>query len=230
MGSRPRVLVVSARSDEAGAMDARDVDIQLADATLPGIISRPEPAAGVVVFAHGSGSSRLSPRNAAVAARLNQKGLATVLFDLLTAEEERDRNNVFDIPLLGRRLVGVCFWLGGRPVLSELPVGIFGASTGAAAALVAASTEGARVGAVVSRGGRPDLADAALPLVVAPTLLIVGGADTVVIELNRQARAAMRGDHELVIVPGAGHLFEGVGELEQVADLASDWFLTHLAP
>jgi len=115
-------------------------------------------------------------------------------------------------------------------VLSELPVGIFGASTGAAAALVAASTERDRVGAVVSRGGRPDLADAALPLVAAPTLLIVGGADTVVIELNRQARAAMRGDHELVIVPGAGHLFEGVGELEQVADLASDWFLTHLAP
>lgn len=211
-------------------MDAHDVDIQLADATLPGIISAPEAAAGVVVFAHGSGSSRLSPRNAAVADRLNQKGLATVLFDLLTPEEERDRNNVFDIPLLGRRLVGVCRWLGSLPMLSELPVGIFGASTGAAAALVAASTETDRVAAVVSRGGRPDLADAALSLVAAPTLLIVGGADTVVIELNRQARAAMRGDHELVIVPGAGHLFEGLGELEQVADLASDWFLTHLAP
>ena len=210
-------------------MDTRDVDIQLAAVSLPGIVSTPEPAVGVVVFAHGSGSSRLSPRNAAVAARLNQQGLATVLFDLLTPEEERDRNNVFDIPLLGGRLVAVCRWLGEQETLAALPVGIFGASTGAAAALVAASREPEQIGAVVSRGGRPDLADAALPLVTAPTLLIVGGADTIVIELNREARTAMRGDHELVIVPGAGHLFEGRGELEQVADLAADWFLTRLA-
>jgi dienelactone hydrolase len=206
-------------------MDTRDVEIELTDARLPGIVSTPDPAAGVVMFAHGSGSSRLSPRNAAVASRLNEKGLVTVLFDLLTPVEERDRNNVFDIPLLGRRLVGVCRWLGNQSRLAELPVGIFGASTGAAAGLVAAAAEPDRVSAVVSRGGRPDLADTALGLVSAPTLLIVGGADTVVLELNRQALAAMHGDHDLVIVPGAGHLFEGPGELEHVAALAADWFL-----
>lgn len=209
-------------------MDTRDVDIELTDAQLPGIVSTPDPAVGVVMFAHGSGSSRLSPRNAAVASRLNEKGLATVLFDLLTPVEERDRNNVFDIPLLGRRLVGVCRWLGNQSRLGELPVGIFGASTGAAAALVAAAAEPDRISAVVSRGGRPDLADTALGLVSAPTLLIVGGADTVVLELNRQALAAMHGDHDLVIVPGAGHLFEGPGELEHVAALAADWFLKRL--
>jgi dienelactone hydrolase len=200
-------------------MDTRDVEIELTDARLPGIVSTPDPAAGVVMFAHGSGSSRLSPRNAAVASRLNEKGLVTVLFDLLTPVEERDRNNVFDIPLLGRRLVGVCRWLGNQSRLAELPVGIFGASTGAAAGLVAAAAEPDRVSAVVGRGGRPDLADTALGL------LIVGGADTVVLELNRQALAAMHGDHDLVIVPGAGHLFEGPGELEHVAALAADWFL-----
>lgn len=209
-------------------MDTRDVDIELTDARLPGIVSAPDPAVGVVMFAHGSGSSRLSPRNAAVASRLNEKGLATILFDLLTPVEERDRNNVFDIPLLGRRLVGVCRWLANQSKLAELPVGIFGASTGAAAALVAAAAEPDRVSAVVSRGGRPDLADTALGLVSAPTLLIVGGADTVVLELNRQALAAMHGDHDLVIVPGAGHLFEGPGELEHVAALAADWFLKRL--
>jgi len=209
-------------------MDTRDVEIELTDARLPGIVSTPDPAAGVVMFAHGSGSSRLSPRNAAVASRLNEKGLVTVLFDLLTPVEERDRNNVFDIPLLGRRLVGVCRWLGNQSRLAELPVGIFGASTGAAAALVAAAAEPDRVSAVVSRGGRPDLADTALGLVSAPTLLIVGGADTVVLELNRQALAAMHGDHDLVIVPGAGHLFEGPGELEHVSALAADWFLKRL--
>lgn len=224
----PPDLEFPGKNDEAGVMDTRDVRIQLTDATLPGIVSVPEPAQGVVMFAHGSGSSRLSPRNAAVAARLNERGLATVLFDLLTPAEERDRNNVFDIPLLGRRLVAVCRWLVAEPTLGELPVGIFGASTGAAAALVAAAAEPDRVEAVVSRGGRPDLADAALGRVRAPTLLIVGGADTVVLELNRQALAAMHGDHDLVIVPGAGHLFEGPGELEQVAVLAADWFLKHL--
>jgi dienelactone hydrolase len=209
-------------------MDTRDVEIELTDAQLPGIVSTPDPAVGVVMFAHGSGSSRLSPRNAAVASRLNERGLVTVLFDLLTPVEERDRNNVFDIPLLGRRLVGVCRWLGNQSRLAELPVGIFGASTGAAAALVAAAAEPDRVSTVVSRGGRPDLADTALGLVSAPTLLIVGGADTVVLELNRQALAAMHGDHDLVIVPGAGHLFEGPGELERVAALAADWFLKRL--
>ena len=209
-------------------MDTRDVEIELTDAHLPGIVSTPDPAVGVVMFAHGSGSSRLSPRNAAVANRLNEKGLVTVLFDLLTPVEERDRNNVFDIPLLGRRLVGVCRWLGNQSRLAELPVGIFGASTGAAAALVAAAAEPDRVSAVVSRGGRPDLADTALGLVSAPTLLIVGGADTVVLELNRQALAAMHGDYDLVIVPGAGHLFEGPGELEHVAALAADWFLKRI--
>lgn len=195
---------------------------------LPGLLSIPPDAQGIVVFAHGSGSSRLSPRNNSVAALLNQRGLATLLFDLLTPIESQNRANVFDIRLLAGRLAGAASWVVQEPATRDLPVGFFGASTGAAAALVAAASVPERVAAVVSRGGRPDLAGNALPLVKAPTLLIVGGNDTEVLMLNRQALAQMQGPHQLVVVPGAGHLFEEPGTLEQVAELAADWFTTHL--
>ena len=195
---------------------------------LAGDLHVPADAGELIVFAHGSGSSRLSPRNRAVAAALNRRGMATLLFDLLTPAEEADRANVFDIPLLAERLVAAVQWIDGQKPLARLPLGLFGASTGAAAALVAASRLKTRVGAVVSRGGRPDLAAGALDQVTAPTLLIVGGIDDVVIELNRQAYARLRAEKALKIVPGATHLFPEPGALERVIALAANWFKTHL--
>jgi dienelactone hydrolase len=209
-------------------MTTSEPTIDLPGVSLPGILAIPANTTGIVAFAHGSGSSRLSPRNAAVASHLNSAGLATLLFDLLTPGESADRANVFDIELLGGRLELVCRWLAARPETRGKPIGLFGASTGAAAALVAAAAQPDLVAAVVSRGGRPDLAGSALPRVEAPTLLIVGGLDTVVLDLNRRALAAMRGDHELTVVPGATHLFEEPGTLDQAAGLARDWFVTHL--
>ncbi len=210
----------------------RLVRVTAGPATLEGNLGVPAKAQGVVLFAHGSGSSRHSSRNRFVAAALRDAGLATLLIDLLTAEEEElDRRTAsfrFDIGMLAERLDGALDWLGREPTTAALPVGCFGASTGAAAALVAAA--GRRgVGAVVSRGGRPDLAGAALPRVQAPTLLIVGGADTAVIDLNREALARLgAAEKQLVIVPDAGHLFEEPGALEEVARLAADWFTRHL--
>ncbi len=195
---------------------------------LGGFLGVPEEARGLVVFAHGSGSSRFSPRNNFVARELRRAGLATLLFDLLTPEEGEDRRKVFDIPLLAERLLEAAAWARRLPELEALPLGLFGASTGAAAALVAAAERPAEVTAVVSRGGRPDLAGAALARVEAPTLLIVGGLDDVVIELNELARRQMHCTVELRIVPGAGHLFEEPGTPEQVVELARDWFLRWL--
>jgi len=192
----------------------------------------PESAQGVVLFAHGSGSGRLSPRNRYVAGELNSAGLATVLADLLTAEEERvdarTRELRFDIGLLTARVVALTDWLAGNETTAGLGVGLFGASTGAAAALAAAATRPTRVQAVVSRGGRPDLAGELLHLVRQPTLLIVGARDTVVIELNRAAMRQLAGEARLEIVPGASHLFAEPGALEQAARLARDWFRRHL--
>ena len=195
---------------------------------LPGNLNVPANPTALVVFAHGSGSSRLSPRNRAVAEALNAQGMATLLFDLLTPVEEADRANVFDIPLLAGRLVDAVKWIDRQPDLAPLPLGLFGASTGAAAALVAAAHLGTRVGAVVSRGGRPDLANGALEIVSAPTLLIVGGLDGVVIELNEKAFAHLRAAKALQIVPDATHLFPEPGALERVIELAARWFDTHL--
>lgn len=195
---------------------------------VAGHLTVPENACGVVLFAHGSGSSRHSPRNRYVAVRLNEAGFATMLFDLLTVEEEQDRANVFDIELLAHRLLDVAGWVQMRPDVAALPVGYFGASTGAGAALWAAADPAARVSAVVSRGGRPDLAGPKLGSVRAPTLLIVGGHDDVVIELNRRAQERLVCENRLEVVPGATHLFEEPGALEQVADHAADWFAVHL--
>ncbi|MEU5261972.1 phosphoribosyltransferase [Amycolatopsis sp. NPDC021455] len=206
-----------------------DITLPLSRASLPGILTVPADATGIVVFAHGSGSSRRSPRNRHVAAVLNRAGLATLLFDLLTGPEADDRARIFDIPLLAGRLVEVTHWLGTRPDTAELPVGYFGASTGAAAALLAAADPSVDVRAIVSRGGRPDLAGPALPRVQSPTLLIVGGADADVLDLSRRARTAMRGETRLAVVPGAGHLFEEPGALDEVTALTRRWFVTHLA-
>ena len=195
---------------------------------LSGTLSVPAAAPGLVLFAHGSGSSRLSPRNRAVARALNAHGIATLLFDLLTPEEEPDRANVFDVPLLANRLVEAARWT--RDCGIALPLGFFGASTGAAAALVAAADMPDRIAAVVSRGGRPDLAGNALERVRAPTLLIVGGNDSGVIELNEQAFARLRAPKKLEIVAGASHLFPEPGALEAVMRLATEWFARHLAP
>jgi dienelactone hydrolase len=203
-------------------------EVVIGSLQLPGDLSLPVDASALVVFAHGSGSSRSSPRNRAVAGALNTQGTATLLFDLLTPDEETDRANVFDITLLAQRLVDAVNWIDSQPELAKLPLGLFGASTGAAAALVAAASLGPRVGAVVSRGGRPDLAGAALEHVTAPTLLIVGGLDDVVIELNQQAYTRLRGEKALEIVPGATHLFPEPGALERVIELAIAWFRTHL--
>lgn len=197
--------------------------------SVAGHLSIPQQPKGVVVFAHGSGSSRHSPRNQYVSRVLNEAGFATVLFDLLTPEEERDRANVFDISLLASRLVNITGWLAGQPDTAALPVGYFGASTGAGAALAAAAHPGVKVAAVVSRGGRPDLAGEALHHVQSPTLLIVGGLDEMVLGLNRQARAAIPAECKIAIVPGATHLFEEPGTLEQVAMLARGWFIRHLS-
>ena len=206
-----------------------DVLVDGGPVPLGGHLMVPVRARGIVVFAHGSGSSRHSPRNRHVAAVLNRAGLATLLFDLLTAEEERQRDVVFDVELLARRLTGAVAWLHGRAEVQELPVGVFGASTGAAAALWAAAHPWSRVRAVVSRGGRPDLAAARLPAVQAPTLLIVGGHDELVLRLNRQAQALLRCPNRLAVVAGATHLFEEPGTLDEAARLAVDWFADHLA-
>ena len=203
--------------------------LDIGGASLAGDLTLPVTPRGLVIFAHGSGSSRLSPRNRAVAATLNEAGFATLLFDLLTAREEHRRELVFDIPLLARRLEFVTRWAISAPLTRELPIGYFGASTGAAAALGAAAAAGEFVRAVVSRGGRPDLAADRLPQVTAPTLLVVGSSDPEVLELNRRAAAMLRCPHRLAVVQGAGHLFEEPGTLEAVARLAADWFADHLA-
>jgi putative phosphoribosyl transferase len=206
-----------------------EVEVAAGPVMVAGHLTIPEHPTGIVVFAHGSGSSRHSPRNRYVAEVLNRAGLATLLFDLLTPAEERNRANVFDIELLAGRLVDVTRWLASQPDTASLPAGYFGASTGAGAALVAATDPRVKAVAVVSRGGRPDLAGRSLANVVAPTLLIVGGRDEVVLELNRRAQAAIPGKCELTIVPGATHLFEEPGSLEQVAKLACEWFVDHLS-
>ena len=195
---------------------------------LAGTLNRPDGARALVIFAHGSGSSQFSPRNIQVAEALNRRGIATLLFDLLLPQEEEDRQNVFDIALLAQRLQQAVRQVIEEPDVSSLPIGLFGASTGSAAALVAASGLGSRIGAVVSRGGRPDLAGDILPLVKAPTLLIVGGADYGVIELNQQALERLGGEKSLQIVPGATHLFEESGALDAVIELAAGWFESHL--
>ncbi|WP_225845753.1 phosphoribosyltransferase family protein [Streptomyces sp. HPF1205] len=219
--------------DRAGSRDAaggsREVSVPAGQVRLPGELTVPEGAPMVVVFAHGSGSSRHSGRNRFVAQELNRAGLGTLLFDLLTAREDRDRAMRFDIPLLADRLGAAVRWVRETPEGRGREVGCFGASTGAAAALRTAADPAAGVAAVVSRGGRPDLAGAGLDRVTAPTLLIVGGHDPAVLDLNRQARVRLRGPSELTVVPGATHLFEEPGALESVADLARDWFVHHSA-
>jgi putative phosphoribosyl transferase len=209
-----------------------EAQIQAGRAVLPGNLHLPEGAGALVLFAHGSGSSRHSPRNQFVARTLNDAGLGTLLFDLLTQEEEaidmRTRELRFNIHLLAERLVHATKWAKQQPQTRDLRIGYFGSSTGGAAALVAAVDVPQDVGAVVSRGGRPDLAGEALPKVQAPTLLIVGGNDDIVIELNEQARDRMRCEVKLEIIPGATHLFEEPGALEKVAQLASDWFVKHI--
>jgi putative phosphoribosyl transferase len=214
----------------AGAPRGGEVVIAAGTARLAGHLSTPGPAAGIVLFAHGSGSSRHSPRNRFVADVLADAGLGTLLFDLLTTEEERDRANVFDIGLLAARLGAATQWLHAQPGLSGARVGYFGASTGAAAALWAAAEPGGDVAAVVSRGGRPDLAMPRLAEVRAPTLLIVGALDDVVLGMNREAQAQLQCENRLAVVPGAGHLFEEPGTLDRVAALARAWFTRFLAP
>jgi putative phosphoribosyl transferase len=204
-------------------------EIASGDARLPADLAIPPQPLGWVVFAHGSGSSRRSPRNLSVAAALNRAHVATLLFDLLTSEEELDRRNVFDVELLGHRLTDATWWLRSQPEAARLPIGYFGASTGAAAALVAASELPEEISAVVSRGGRPDLAAAWLDRVRAPTLLVVGSADPVVLELNREAAESLACRSELAVVPGATHLFEEPGALERVASLAAAWFAAAFA-
>lgn len=202
--------------------------VQIPPQGLQGLLGVPPDARGLVVFAHGSGSGRLSPRNQHVAAALREAAFATLLLDLLTPDEERDRANVFDIALLAERLHQASHWAHAQAATRTLRQGLFGASTGGGAALVAASRPGNSVAAVVSRGGRPDLAGAALAAVVAPTLLIVGGDDTQVIALNREAFAQLECEKELAIVPGATHLFEEPGTLDEVVRLAVDWFARYL--
>lgn len=220
-------------SDSAPAASPQQVSrrqVSIPPLDLPGELAVPEAARGLVLFAHGSGSSRLSPRNRAVADDLNARGFATLLFDLLTPAEAADRKNVFDISLLADRIVEAVLYAAGEPDVSDLPLGLFGASTGGGAALVAAAELTDRIAAVVSRGGRPDLAGSRLADVRAASLLIVGGEDHPVIEANRQALAALRGEKHLEIVPGAGHLFEEPGTLEAVAQHACAWFARHLKP
>ncbi|MBY8871739.1 dienelactone hydrolase family protein [Micromonospora sp. PLK6-60] len=213
-------------------METREALIPVAGDGLPADLVIPDDPVGVVLFAHGSGSSRHSPRNTAVARTLHERALATVLVDLLTEEEDRvDARTAelrFDIPMLGDRLSAIIDWMCGASEVAPLPVGLFGASTGAAAALVAAAARPDRVGAVVSRGGRPDLAGAALPRVKAPTLLLVGGLDEQVITLNEQAMTQLSDAAELRIIAGATHLFEEPGTLERVAADAAAWFALHL--
>ena len=219
---------------ETEKREERLVRVATGRVTLEGNLVVPEAATGVVLFAHGSGSSRRSPRNRSVARELQERGLATLLIDLLTADEEAiDRETAhlrFDIALLADRLAGATDWLLERPETRNLRIGYFGASTGAAAALVAAALRPRSVGAVVSRGGRPDLAGDALPRVEAPTLLIVGGDDPEVLVMNREACDRLSCEKKLEIVPRASHLFEEPGTLEAVARLAGDWFVKHLGP
>ncbi|MFZ5468858.1 MAG: dienelactone hydrolase family protein [Myxococcota bacterium] len=209
------------------------VSIRAGKITLEGNLTVPQGARALVLFAHGSGSSRHSPRNRRVAAQLNERGLATLLFDLLTREEEevdlRTAEYRFDIDLLAQRLGQATDWLGGVPALAALAPCYFGSSTGAAAALIAAAQRPERIAAVVSRGGRPDLAGPALSQVRAPTLLIVGGADEAVLELNRRALTHLHAEAKLEVVPQATHLFEEPGALDQVANLAAEWFVQHSA-
>jgi putative phosphoribosyl transferase len=208
---------------------SEDVVVPVGQIQLEGILTLPKNAACVVVFTHGSGSSRHSPRNRFVASELQEAGLGTLLFDLLTPAEELSRANVFDIELLGRRLVEVTAWLRAQPAAHGMAIAYFGASTGAAATLWAAAEQAVDVAAIVSRGGRPDLAGSRLAKVRAPTLLIVGGHDRIVLELNREARARLVCESQLAVVAGATHLFEEPGALEEVAQLARDWFVAHLA-
>jgi putative phosphoribosyl transferase len=203
-------------------------DVEVGPHRLGGILHLPPAAQAVVLFAHGSGSSRFSPRNTYVAEALRAAGMGTLLFDLLTEDEEANRANVFDIGLLADRLQSATAWVQEDAATKDLGIGYFGASTGAAAALVAAARLGDAIGAIVSRGGRPDLAEAALPDVRAPTLLIVGGYDTAVIEMNRFAYARLSCEKALRIVPAATHLFEEPGKLDAVIVLARQWFLDHL--
>jgi len=212
-----------------------EVAIPAGPAKLSGNLSVPSDPRGIVLFAHGSGSSRYSPRNLFVARQLHQTGMATLLFDLLTAAEEvtdlRSREHRFNISLLAGRLLDATRWIDTQKELHELPIGYFGASTGSAAAIVAAAQLGQKVSAVISRGGRPDLVDAAtLARVRAPTLLILGGEDDVVLQLNREAYQHLRCEKRLSVVPGASHLFEEPGTLEEVARLASEWFRQHVSP
>lgn len=215
-------------------MDQGSVSLPVGDVRLAGDLAVPAGARGVVLFAHGSGSGRHSPRNRLVAAALGQAGLATLLLDLLTDSEEavdRDRAELrFDIALLAGRLAAAMDWLREDPRTAALAIGLFGASTGAAAALVAAAERPLQVAAVVSRGGRPDLAGPSLGLVRAPTLLVVGGRDRIVLELNRSAAEQLDAEHRLEVVPDATHLFEEPGTLERVAALAGDWFRRWLEP
>lgn len=207
----------------------QEISITEGGITLPGTLTIPPSAEGLVLFAHGSGSSRFSPRNRQVAEALNEAGIGTLLFDLLSEDESLDRSNVFDIPLLAQRLVLATRWIKRQGSARGLALGYFGASTGAAAALIAAAQLGPQISAVVSRGGRPDLAISELHRVSAPTLLIVGGADTAVIEMNKEALGYLP-NGTLIIIPAATHLFEEPGTLEQVAEEASSWFLQHLQP
>jgi putative phosphoribosyl transferase len=203
-------------------------DVPVGQQALPGRLDVPPRVRGLIIFAHGSGSSRSSPRNIHAAERLRQHAFATLLFDLLTPSESMDRRNVFDIPLLGARVVDAMEWARAEPRIAGFPIGLFGASTGAAAAIVAAAQQPARVQAVVSRGGRPDLANLALVRLSAPTLLIVGGEDPEVIALNRNAQSVMQCPNKLVIVPRAGHLFEEPGTLDAALDAAVVWFDTYV--
>jgi len=207
---------------------ARELTVEVGSHHLEGILRIPEDAIGLVIFAHGSGSSRLSPRNTHVAHALNRRGLATLLFDLLTEQEAAYRANVFDIPLLGTRVAEAVRWARANAETADFRIGLFGSSTGAAAALVAAAQAPDDVSAIVSRGGRPDLAGNWLASVRAPTLLIVGGHDFGVIELNEQALESLTCEKRLEIIPGATHLFEEPGTLDQVVELAGRWFETHL--
>jgi putative phosphoribosyl transferase len=205
-----------------------EIEVEIAPLGLKGFLGVPDGAHGLVLFAHGSGSGRFSPRNRHVAAALRQASFATLLFDLLTPAEESDRANVFDIRLLAKRTVAAVEWARTRPEVARLPIDLFGASTGAGAALAAAAALGPVVRAIVSRGGRPDLAGPALAQVTAPTLLIVGGHDSTVLELNEQAAGRLGGPSRVVTVPGATHLFEEPGALDAVIRLATDWFAVHL--
>jgi putative phosphoribosyl transferase len=222
-------LAGSAPQTRSGFAVDRDVEIPVGEIRLGGHVTVPADAEGIVVFVHGSGSSRHSPRNQYVARVLNDAGLGTLLFDLLTEKEDGDRHFVFDVELLADRLVHVTHWLRGQPYAQRATIGYFGASTGAAAALAASISSGNDIGAVVSRGGRPDLAGEGLGAVTAPTLLIVGGLDEMVLELNRAAAKQLHCTHRIAVVPGATHLFAEPGTLQKAAALAGEWFVTHLA-